>query len=645
MAVIDSGTGRHPDLAANMFLNPGESGGGKGTNGIDDDGSGLVDDWRGWDFVNDDNNPQDDRGHGTQVSGTLAARTNNALGIAGVAGFPRASIWPGPKIVPIKVLNAQGSGTDADVADGLVYAGRIGAKVANVSLGRPGISYTIDDAILASPNTLFAIAAGNDGLDDDDPASYITPCVPGTLPDAPNKLCVAATTSSDTLAGFSNYGATHVDLAAPGVNIVSTAMTRESPFSETFETDIAGRWTTDDAGQAGSQRWNRSTVFSTSPAHSITDSPGDGTTATDYGADQDNWARTTTGIDLTNMTGCAVAASASIAVEQNYDFFRIEVSRTPTDHASWHAIYTFTGTGSGAIESNTIPAAFEGRPGLFVRLRLTSDEIEQDDGAYVDDLRIRCHRVSPDPARYEFTEGTSLAAPHVAGVAAFLATRYPTANVAQLRNRIIRSVDRKAALTGKVATGGRLNMYKAAAESTAGVSGGVLRWTAPAGQKNSVTVSRFTDGGGVAQYRLTDTYSTSAVTQQSGSRIIPGTGCARIHDTVVNCPVAGITRIALEGNDHDDRLDASTIAIPVNLYGGAGDDTLVGGSAGDRLLGGTGADGFTGNPGNDAILARDDAVDTTFDCGEHAGDTDRVTADVEDVIAASDTNCEVVDKG
>ena len=107
VAVIDTGATTHPDFLQNIFVNPGESGGGKETNHVDDDHNGFVDDVAGWDFVNNDNIPIDDNSHGSHVTGTIAGRCNNAAGVVGVASFPRASgQWPGPKVVPIKVLNA-----------------------------------------------------------------------------------------------------------------------------------------------------------------------------------------------------------------------------------------------------------------------------------------------------------------------------------------------------------------------------------------------------------------------------------------------------------------------------------------------------------------------------------------------------------
>ncbi len=642
VADIDSGVAmNHPDLAANIFRNPGESGGGKETNGIDDDGNGKIDDFRGWDFINNDNNPEDDNEHGTHVGGTIAGRANNALGVAGVASFPRTpGNWFGPKIVPIKVLNAAGSGSFSAIADGIVYAGTIGAKVANLSLGGAGTSATLDNAIKSKPNTLYVIAAGNDGVDND--ISPSTPCVPASTPDAANKICVAATDSKDLLAGFSNFGDINVDLAAPGVTILSS-VPQNTLFSDNFEKAIGGRWVTNDAGQTGAPRWNRTTLFSTSPTKSLTDSPG-GTPAApaQYVANQLNWARNATAFNLSGGSDCSLSGQARVDTESGFDFFVIQASTNAG--GPWTTVFAFSGgPAQGSVTADL--SAFDGDASVFVRLLLDADDTIQDDGAYVDDVSVKCFPAAFDTTAYAFFNGTSMATPHVAGAAAFLFTKFPASTVAQIKARILRSVDRKASLTGKVATGGRLNLYKAAAESQAAKVGNQLRWTARAGQTNNVTVTRFIEGG-VAKFRITDPYSTSINAIQSGSRILPGASCARINDNTVKCLAAGISRIVLRGGDLNDTLNAASITIPVTLEGGAGNDRLIGGTNADSLIGGRGRDRFVGGTGNDVISARNNDVDVSFSCGENGGDSDVVQADSSpnDPITASAGNCEVVNK-
>ena len=647
VAVIDTGVARtHPDLAANMFTNPGESGGGKETNGIDDDGNGRIDDFQGFDFVNNDNDPNDDNEHGTHVAGTIAAKSNNSVGVAGVASFPPTSgtNWKGPKILAIKVLNASGSGSFSAIADGFAYAGVMGAKVANASLGAFGTtSATLDAAIAGAPNTLFVIAAGNNANNND--TIPVTPCVPASTPDQPNKICVAATDSKDVRADFSNFGVENVDLAAPGVSILSSVTTRTF-FQDNFESALAGRWTTNDAGQSG-PAWGLSNLFSISPTRSITDSPG-GTAGspTPYSPNQNNWARNTNGLNLTGGTDCSVSAIGKVQTEQFIDLFRIETTLTPANEASWSSIFTFSGAGQGSIAAS-LPAGISGQNGVFVRLRLTSNATNEADGAYIDDFKVKCSSGVFDATSFEFLNGTSMATPHVAGAAAFLFTRFPGATVAQIKARILRGVDKKENLGGEVATGGRLNLYKAAAESRAAVSGGVLTFTAGPGQTNNVRVARIVEGG-VPKFRISDPYSTSPTAIQSGSRIIAGPGCAAVPglDFQVKCPAAGITRIVLNGGDLNDLLDATTIQIPLTLNGGPGNDRLIGGTKGDILNGGLGLDSFTANAGNDTINAKDNQKDTLFKCGENAGDSDKVNADStpNDPIAANPGNCEVVNK-
>jgi subtilisin family serine protease len=161
----------------------------------------------GFDFVDRDSDPRDEHGHGTHVAGIAAASSNNNAGIAGMD-------WQA-RIMPIRVLDAYGVGWDSDIADGITWAHQNGAKVLNLSLGGPGYSYAMQDAINAAhaAGSLVVAAMGNCRAHDD----YGCPTAnPTTYPAAyDNVVAVAATNRWDSYAYFSQYG-NHCDIAAPG---------------------------------------------------------------------------------------------------------------------------------------------------------------------------------------------------------------------------------------------------------------------------------------------------------------------------------------------------------------------------------------------------------------------------------------------
>ena len=214
VAIIDSGMDyNHPDLAANIWRNPGEIAG----DGIDNDGNTLIDDVNGYDFGSDDADPMDFVGHGTHVSGTVGAVGDNGIGTVGVN-------W-NVSMMALKIGTDLGGPISSAAISAINYAVEMGAVVSNHSYGVPS-TQALEDAIINAQanNHIIVAAAGNDSSDNDTlpsfPASY----------SQDNVISVAATGQDDSLADFSNYGLLSVDLGAPGVNIWSTTPLAGSLF-------------------------------------------------------------------------------------------------------------------------------------------------------------------------------------------------------------------------------------------------------------------------------------------------------------------------------------------------------------------------------------------------------------------------------
>ena len=213
IGVIDSGVDyTHPDLAGNMWVNPGEV----CDNGQDDDGNGVVDDCYGYSAVNGNGDPMDENGHGTHVAGTIGASSNNGEGVAGVN-------WD-VEIVGCQFLDASGSGSTSAAIECIDYMTNLKVNhgvnlvATNNSWGGGAYSESLKTAIADSidQGIMFVSAAGNDGIDSDVTASY-----PGGY-DLDGIVNVANTTRTDSMAASSTYGAISVDLGAPGTEILST---------------------------------------------------------------------------------------------------------------------------------------------------------------------------------------------------------------------------------------------------------------------------------------------------------------------------------------------------------------------------------------------------------------------------------------
>ena len=212
VGVVDTGIDfNHPDLVDNIWINQGEIPG----NGLDDDGNGVIDDIHGYNASANNGNPLDDNGHGTHCAGTVGARGDNTQGVIGVN-------W-NVKLMALKFLDAAGAGSTQNAIEALEYAVRmkrsgVNLRVLNNSWGGPGFSQALAETVEAveAAGILFVAAAGNSGNDIDlapsYPASYRNEAV----------ISVAAIDQAGNLANFSNYGSESVDLAAPGVGVLST---------------------------------------------------------------------------------------------------------------------------------------------------------------------------------------------------------------------------------------------------------------------------------------------------------------------------------------------------------------------------------------------------------------------------------------
>ncbi len=407
VGVIDTGIDpTHPDLTNNLWINPGETPG----NGMDDDGNGYTDDVHGYDFVLGTGALTDSGDHGTHVAGTVAASGNNGIGVVGVDFQAH--------LMALKVSSDGTSIDSAAIIAALQYAAMMKTRGVNVvalnaSYGGGSSSSTERSAIQAAGTAgiVFCAAAGNENANNNItmqyPASYRLP----------NMIVVAATDPNDALASFSNYGATTVDLAAPGVNVLSCL-----PVAQAGELSYVRQAT----NVFAADELTFSGLTSTS-----------GITGAIYYC------------GLGNPADFPAAVSNNLALIQRGTLnFSVKVANAM--NAGARAVIIF----------NNVAGNFLGTLGSANNYVPTIG-ISQADGQALQAVLPATGTVfnAPDPTQiYQFLDGTSMATPHVTGAVGFAARNFPNDSVPQRIQRILTNVTPVPALVGKTITGGRLNL-------------------------------------------------------------------------------------------------------------------------------------------------------------------------------------------
>ena len=441
IAVVDTGVDlTHPDLVPNLWSGPG---------GI-----------HGHDFVDNDAVPDDFNLHGTHVAGTAAAATNNTLGVAGAA--------PQAQIMGVRVLDAEGRGGSSEIANGIAFAANSGAGVINLSLGGPGgggdtaMSNAI--ALAESKGAVVVAAAGNGGDDGEGDNNDTTPTTPCTLPN-PNLICVASVTKTGARSDFSNFGRTTVDVGAPGgdgsgnpdADVLSAKPAWANLFSEDFESGFDG-W----AASGTPSAWGL--AGGGIDTNSATDSPPGPPGTTPY-QNNTNSQFQHTGIDLTGKRGCRLDVFLLL------DGIQADAFGNPVDAVGVGVAATsllgeeFAGDTGGFFErvEFAIPGA-DNQSDVKPTFTFRSDSSITGDGAYVDNYNLLCRGSSypntiagdaaADGGDYTAIAGTSMASPHVAGVAALVRAVDPGATPSQIVQALKNGVKPVAGMAGVTVAGG-----------------------------------------------------------------------------------------------------------------------------------------------------------------------------------------------
>jgi thermitase len=416
VAVIDTGINlQHADLVDNLWEN----------------GSGS----HGYDFVNMDDDPDDDEGHGTHVAGTIGARGNNTIGTTGVC-------WQ-TKLMAVKALDESGSGTTSGIILGVNYAVAQGADVINMSLGGGGsLDLAFRDSIEAASDAgvVVVVAAGNSNEN-----VSITPTYPCSFT-SENLICVGAVDQRYNRASFSNYSTSLVHIAAPGTNIVSSAM---GPIAEETVALTSGNWSFDSTDFGHS---STSTVYLQSPANY------DGSTAR-YARNVKNHAYRS--FDFTSTRKATALLSLVGSIHSSDALYFASAPRSginPATAIDGEVLAAFNGTTSGITGTIDISNCTMSQCSFGFELE-SLDDANQSTGIRITSLKMI--RYQAGTTGYDTLNGTSMAAPHVAGLAALVKAHNPDFTASEVRAAVVNTGTKVPALSGAFKTGSVANATNA----------------------------------------------------------------------------------------------------------------------------------------------------------------------------------------
>ena len=427
VGVVDTGiAASHPDLQDNLVV-------ADARNFVEEVG------------ITDPAHWNDEMGHGTHVAGTIGARGNNGVGVAGVN-------WR-VGMVPARAFDMWGSAEDSWIADAMGWAAQR-SRVVNASFG--STNPTLMDAVIAQyPNTLFVAAAGNDAVNVDSTPGY--PCAINR----PNVLCVAALDSSNELADFSNFGAASVDLGAPGVGVDSTYVPLNLIQDDSSATRLTA-WANGSGSTASA--WAAGTSGSGTAFQVTSVSLASGASAT--------FGTPAGGLPALAGTLCRVNYQAAARLTGSGTFL-LQARHPAVASNAWQTVdgpYSI-GTSGFFYPFMADIEAFDGRTGVELQFvvqntsGITKTFSSSGTNPYLalSSLTTECMGVQPPGGSYGTLNGTSMATPHVAGAAALLLSTRPDLTAAQLKSALLSTVTATPSLTGSTVTGGRLNAAAALA--------------------------------------------------------------------------------------------------------------------------------------------------------------------------------------